>query len=568
MHQTLGSASRIAGGLAACLLASISHTLAQDWSPDDNRYSKAVIVANKTYSDVFDVAYADRDGTAIKHFLINHLGYREGNITILANATKGVLEQWFGDETNRKGKLFHRVRPGRSNVFVYLTSHGAPDRQTRRAYVIPTDVDPNTPTRGYSLDLLERNLSLVKAKIGSDRRLVLMLDACFSGKSPGGSWQRHSGPPITPVLPNTSGKIIRLSAAGPGELAYWDSKAKHGLFTGKFLAAWRGAADQELGGNKDGIVTWDEVRRYVSEEVNYWAAHDNDGNQQTPELPDIDTLPWKLASIVRPPIGIVPEKRGPASKHRYKPGDKIEDCGHCPELVVVPSGSFLMGSPKNESGRKRAEGPQHEVTISNPFAVSIHEITYDQWDACALEGGCNGYEPKAAIRGRGSHPVAYVSFEDAKAYVAWLKAMTGKPYRLLSEAEWEYAARGGTNTPFMTGKTLMTKHANVDGSTVLISGRPQSTRGKPAEVGSFSPNPYGLYDMHGNLMEWVEDCWNDSHEGAQPDGNPRGGNCRRRVLKGGSWYHGPSKARVSARMSFPRSARHNITGFRIALTLQ
>ena len=150
----------------------------------------------------------------------------------------------------------------------------------------------------------------------------------------------------------------------------------------------------------------------------------------------------------------------------------------------------------------------------------------------------------------------------------FLREKSGKAYRLLSEAEWEFAARGGTNTPFAGGESLAPTQANFDASTAAGSKKQGSYEGKSVEVGTFPPNPYGLHDMEGNVFEWVEDCWNPTHAGAPAVASPRGGDCKRRVAKGGAWYYEAEFARPSARMSFPKGSRLNVIGFRVARPLE
>ena len=246
----------------------------------------------------------------------------------------------------------------------------------------------------------------------------------------------------------------------------------------------------------------------------------------------------------------------------YEVGQTFRDCEVCPEMAVVPSGSFKMGS-----SRQSNERPVHNVQVKRPFAMAKFEITFDEWEACAFEGGCNGYKPKDSGWGRGRRPVIYVSWEDAKSYIAWLRRKTGKAYRLATEAEWEFAARGGTATPYSTGRTILTSQANFDG-TQGANGRRGNYRGKTVDVGSFEPNPFGLHDMHGNVAEWVEDCWNASHSGAPGDSSARGGNCSRRVLKGGAWYYEPEAARAPARLSYAKTSRLNIVGYRVVRSLE
>ena len=235
-------------------------------------------------------------------------------------------------------------------------------------------------------------------------------------------------------------------------------------------------------------------------------------------------------------------------------GQRFRDCPECPEMVVVPAGSFLMGSPDAEEGRFEDEGPLHRVTFAAPFAVGIYEVTFDEWDACVASGGCGGHRPKD-LWGRGRHPVIFVNWNDAQSYVRWLSDKTGKRYRLLSESEWEYVARAGTRTPFHTGSTISTGQANYNGN-------------KTVPVGSFPANAFGLYDVHGNVWEWVQDCWNGNYQGAPRDGSAwESGNCPVRVLRGGSWYYEPGSLRSANRNGYYPGVRNGIGGFRVARTL-
>ena len=243
-----------------------------------------------------------------------------------------------------------------------------------------------------------------------------------------------------------------------------------------------------------------------------------------------------------------------------KPGEIFRDCDQCPEMVVVPAGSFMMGSPETELYAD--EGPQHRVTFARPFAVGKYELTFDEWDACVADRGCNKYKPGDEGWRRGRQPVINVSWDDAQAYVAWLAKKTGKPYRLLSEAEWEYAARAGSPTAYPWGPNPGKDRANFDGSGSRWSGQ------QTAPVGSFAPNAFGLYDLIGNVWEWTQDCWNDSYAGAPKDGRPwLDGDCGRRVVRGGSWYGKPEVARAAYRNGYVPDYRLNHLGFRLARTL-
>ena len=259
-----------------------------------------------------------------------------------------------------------------------------------------------------------------------------------------------------------------------------------------------------------------------------------------------------------------------AEDERKPVGRVFQDGPACPKMVVVPAGSFMMGTSPSEEGRDDDEGPVHRVTISEPFAVGVYAVTFDEWDACVRDGGgCGGYWPDDEGWGRGRRPVINVSWEDARAYVSWLSVETGEAYRLLSEAEWEYVARAGTTTPFHTGRTISTDQANYDGDYTYGSGREGRYRKKTISVGSFAPNGFGLHDVHGNVWEWVEDCWHGSYTNAPENGTAwiREGDCSVHVMRGGSWYKRPDYIRSGFRRRRGTSNRDETYGFRVARTL-
>ncbi len=258
--------------------------------------------------------------------------------------------------------------------------------------------------------------------------------------------------------------------------------------------------------------------------------------------------------------------REPAAGPDEQREKTFRDCPDCPEMVVIPPGQFIMGSPLNEEGRNDDEGPQREVLVSS-FALGKVEVTFDEWDACVSAGGCT-HRPEDKGWGRGDRPVINVSWEDAQQYVAWLSSETGHAYRLPSEAEWEYAARAGTTTPFWNGTTISTSEANYDGNYAYGDGQKGEYRVQTLPVGSFSANLFGLFDMHGNVWEWVEDRFHENYEGAPLDGSPWiAGNNSDRVLRGSSWLNGPGGLRSANRYGHGPNGRNDGGGFRVARTL-
>jgi formylglycine-generating enzyme required for sulfatase activity len=257
----------------------------------------------------------------------------------------------------------------------------------------------------------------------------------------------------------------------------------------------------------------------------------------------------------------------------FKPGagktEWFKDHEAGPEMVVVPAGKFTMGSPPTEEERYAERETQIPVEIAHPFAVGKFAVTFDQWDACVAEGGCNEYRPNDEGWGRGNRPVINMSWDYASAYAKWLSRKTGKTYRLLSEAEREYVTRAGTTTPFWWGSSISPKQANYDGNYTYGGGTKGEYRGQTVPVDSFEANPWGLFNVHGNVWEWCEDCWHDNYVGAPVDGSAwlQGGDENPRVVRGGSWGNMPPSLRAASRRVGSSVYRGNDVGFRLARTL-
>ncbi len=289
------------------------------------------------------------------------------------------------------------------------------------------------------------------------------------------------------------------------------------------------------------------------------------------------------------------------------PGQTFHDCSNCPEMVVVPGGHFTMGAPANEVGRDEIEGPLRTVNVGQ-FAVGKFDVTRGQWAAFASSthrdtvGGCAWAGPldekldpslswrKLSFTQDDSHPVVCITWQDAQDYVHWLSQQTSQKYRLLSEAEWEYAARAGTTTPYPWGQTASHENANYgteDCCSGLASGRDQWVQTSP--VGSFSPNKFGLHDMHGNVLQWVQDCFSPTYAGLPTDGSAyqesvqlktapfpsakETNSCSYRVVRGGDWGDPSTMIRSAFRNIGPgpgatlENYRSGGLGFRVARTL-
>ncbi len=287
---------------------------------------------------------------------------------------------------------------------------------------------------------------------------------------------------------------------------------------------------------------------------------------------------WFAQTTVRPYIAsqVKPHLLTAEAERALKPGDTFRECAKdCPEMVMIPPGDFLMGSPADDTDNR--ERPQHKVTIPKPFAAGKFEVTWDEWDQCVALRGCDAQSTSDAGAGKGRLPVINIALDQAKAYAAWLARTTGKPYRLLSEAEWEYAARGVTSAdaphpPYPWGDKASHEYSNYGTDQCCQS----ATEGRDkwatsAPVGEFPPNAFGLHDMHGNVFEWVDDCYHRDYRGAdRPDNGAAwntGGDCALGVLRGGAWSSYPALITSYHREFLSAVVRDRDVGFRVGRTL-
>jgi len=315
---------------------------------------------------------------------------------------------------------------------------------------------------------------------------------------------------------------------------------------------------------------------------------------------------------------VEPDKSGAGSLQpsNHQPGSTFKDCDSCPKMVVVGAGKFVMGSPDDEPGRRVSEGPAHEVALHAPFAVGQFGITRDEFNAFVVEAnyapskGCFAesdgkwelskdatYAAPPVFSQGATHPVVCVSWNDAQAYVAWLSKKTNSEYRLLSEAEREYVARAATSTPYWWGRAIEPQQANYDtrprqpkvagdaqksrtkkrgitisteslGSAPDAPEPPSSPNWGTKEVNSYTANPWGLFNVHGNAAEWAQDCWNPTYVGVPLDGSPASsGDCSKRVIRGGGWSYWPEDVRAAYREATAADQRYFHVGFRVAKSL-
>ena len=460
----------------------------------------AVIIGNRAYQyDVPEVTYAHRDAEAFRRYVVDVLGFDPENVIHQQDADKATLERVFGNKDNLTGSnLWRLLHPdGLSDVVVFYSGHGIPGLNDKRGYLLPVNAHPDSAElNGYPIDVLYDNLVKLKEQ-QAVRSVHVFLDACFSGDSGGGRLIASTSAIRVAPLSEAAGleKLTILTAASGKEVASWDKDAKHGLFTHHLLNALYGGGDADANGQ----VTAAEAKAYLDRHMTR-AARRTFGRVQNADLRGEET-----AVLARAVGGMFPVRSGIVPVRQAE--ERFRDCPTCPEMVVVPAGSYEMGSPTSEAGRGENEGPVHQVTISQPFAVGVYEVTrgefgrfveatghsfvevtgYEVDKAKALRddgilsedmlkmtlkiwNNCNWRNPALYFEDRMQgerEPVVCVSWEDAQAYVQWLSQETGQTYRLLSEAEWEYVARAGTRTARYWGQLASDQCQYENGADIL-----------------------------------------------------------------------------------------------------
>jgi formylglycine-generating enzyme required for sulfatase activity len=339
-----------------------------------------------------------------------------------------------------------------------------------------------------------------------------------------------------------SGTVGAQQSSGPSpeeELSFWEE-----------LAFWEAVKDSQDPAELQAYLDAYPQGRFASL-ARVRLRKLTEGEQAGGESPSSAAGPDRTSRNRQSAPKSTPARSTPYS--RTATSQTFRDCVECPKMVVVPPGRFTMGA----DGRRPDERPAHQVTIDYPFAMSVYEITIAEWDACLQDGDCT-YSPAGRKENNERLPISNVSWEDARDYTRWLSDKTGEEYRLPSEAEWEYATRGGMETAYWWGDDVGEHHAHCK-----VCGSQWNNDG-PLPVGSFKPNPFGLYDVHGNVWEWTADCWNSNYNGAPQDGSVwTDGDCWKRVLRGGAWKLDGEDLRASRRNKYDRDVRYHTHGFRV-----
>jgi formylglycine-generating enzyme required for sulfatase activity len=465
--------------------------------------------------------------------------------------------------------LKQKVKPG-STALVFFSGLGF--QLNRQTFILPVNAQMSTEAdiarQGISLEPLLDDLQNRGARVK-----LLIMDA--SRRNPYERRFRVAAVGLAPISAPTGTLII--SAAAPGKVV--EDEGPNSIFIGELSKEMRTpglTAEEIFSRARIGVsrasngeqVPW--VTSSLAEEFYFIQQPSRVGLGGPVNVPPpVSTQPEPRMIAPQPAPPPAPAQPGPVAQQREpvspgrpdvapaapKPGDVFRDCSECPEMVVVPPGEFEMGSSELEF-----EKPVHRVSITKPFAIGRREVTFEEWDQCVAAGNC--FRPDDRGQGRGERPVTDVSWRDVQAFLGWLSQKTGKKYRLPSEAEWEYAARGGTKTTFWWGRDLGTRFANC--RDCGAGSQPQAI-----STGTFAANPFGLFDTAGNAAEWVEDCWNDNYRGAPNNGSAWvNGQCGMRGLRGGSFDSHARYVRSAARFRYDADVRYYANGFRVARDLQ
>nr|VFJ62883.1 MAG: Formylglycine-generating enzyme, required for sulfatase activity, contains SUMF1/FGE domain [Candidatus Kentron sp. FW] len=467
-----------------------------------------------------------------------------------SNQLEAAFENFIRDHGRKK----------ENRLLFWFAGHGhtlappfSPDE--RMGYLVPKDAPlPDGDENEAEFDRLA--LPMQRIEEYAERRIyarhaLFLFDSCFSGAL----LETTRSTPIPENISYKTAKPVRqfITAGEAGEVV-----PDHSIFREQFIEALAGAGDAD----SDGFLTGVELGEFLQKHVIHYSKkkqHPQYAKSRNSRLDDGDFV----FAVGRN----VPDKIFEDFEIFQ---DRLKDGSLGPRMIVVPAGKFTMGSPKDEPERDdNREGPQHQVHIAKRFAMGVTEVTFEDYDRFA--SATDRRFPNDQGWGYGKRPVINVSWNEASAYARWLTKQTGKQYRLPSEAEWEYAARAGTTTPFSTGDCIHTDQANYDGDGEDYTDCGAKTgvyRKQTVPAGSLTANPWGFFDMYGNVWEWIEDCWHENYQGAPTDGTvwreKNNGDCFERVIRGSGWIDAPKNLRSAYRKTFATEVAAYDVGFRLA----
>ena len=492
--------------------------------PQPTRDAVAIIIGIQNYIRVPKAEYASEDAKDFYDYARRGLGIAPENIKLLLDSEADDVQiiKAF------KNWLPSRVNQNKTDVYIFYSGHGLPSEDGKNTYLLPYGVNRNA-LESTSIAWKELVNLLVAAR---SKSVAMFIDTEYSGQARGGEVLMLNARPVVINVTERAypDSFTVLSAASITQLASSSSELKHGIFSYYLMKGMEGDADE----NKDETITFAEMHAYLTKSVVRFAMTMN--RIQEPQL---------FGDGSRVLIGNV----GPATINQQTSasGTVLEGCTECPEMVVIPSGSFVMGSE-----RFADEKPSRAVAIRS-FFLGKTEVTQGQWYTVMGNNPSHNKDPTL--------PVEQVSWDDIQQFIVKLNQRTGQKYRLPSESEWEYAARAGTTTEWSSGDDV-SKLENY-------AWYYKNSGGKSQAVGRKLPNQFGLFDMHGNVWEWTQDCWHENYAGAPKDGSAWTTACAetRRVLRGGSWKLVPNLLGSANRNRVYPESKDSSIGFRLARDL-
>jgi formylglycine-generating enzyme required for sulfatase activity len=541
------------------LLAVISATVAFSALGQQREARLALIIGNANYPDVSSsLSSVVQDARSVAQEF-RRTGFE---VELKENLNKSDMQRAIEVLTAKIGSG--------SSVLFYFAGIGI--QVARQTFLMPTNAqawnEDEIRRDGFNLEELVASFHRKGAKVK-----IVIIDA--ARRNPFERRFRASPAGLTAL--ETPNNTIAIFSASPGKLII-ETSSGNSLFAGELLKELRApnlSAEELFHRVRMGVshVSNNEQIPWMSSslvEAFYFAGSSKTSATETPTTSDSGT-----------DVPLTRER-----ERQLKPKDTFRECADCPEMVLIPTGEFMMGSPESEAERYIQEGPQHRVKIDRPIALGKLKVTRDQFEAFVRETNHSSGDRCYTIEGgeieerldrsfrspgfvqEGNHPAVCVNWYDAKAYVAWLTKKTGKLYRLPTESEWEYAARAGTTTPFWWGASISTEQANYDGTTTYAGGNKGENLQKTAPATNYKPNAWGLYQVHGNAFEWIEDCWNNSYSNAPADSSAAlSGNCTRHVRRAGAWNYPAATLRAAYRDSRPASTRGSNMSLRVARTV-
>ena len=523
----------------------------------------AILIAVDDYANLTDLSFCTKDQEGLRDQLLAS-GFPADQVFLLTDETKEARYRPFKTNIEKQLELVLGLLEKDDLLVIGFSGHGVQLGKT--SYLCPADADLERPDTLLPLEKIYEQLENCNASLK-----LMMIDACRNDPRPPGKRSarspREANQAFAKTLETPPRGILLMTSCAPGETAQEDPQLKHGVFMYHVLAGLRGGADRD----KNGRISLTELYQYSNLETKKYVARVFNDSQR-PGLKGDLTDDFELASISGTAASTVPKiaakdskpatnpmtpsvTDSAASESATKPALKTVKNSIGMELVLIPAGKFRMGSPPSEKGRDKDE-EQKDVELTRSFYLGKTEVTQAQWRAVT---GTEPWKGKDSVHERDNYPATYVSWDDAQEFCRKLSKTENRTYRLPTEAEWEYACRAGTTTRFSFGdsESRLGDYGWFKNNTSALG------RSFAREVGRKKGNPFGLYDIHGNVYEWCEDVYVGNFPGGTDPKVTTEGSIR--VCRGGSWDSFPAACSSADRFRLSQSIGYFDLGFRVAI---